>query len=242
MGFDIVERRMTMSSIAGSVLPADSLQTVRWMRLKTAGVLAAAGVATAVLVMLNTRYAEWIQALVSTDSPVVMGLLFSAFPLVIGGAVIAWRPRLIGLQLGSTQREWPLVLGITAGMCALAGVALFLVGTNPFRGSSFIVQVIAVPVSEEVMFRGAVFTLVLLALSRIHPIHRATVLAVVISGLVFGLAHLNNLGSYDPTFVVLQSVYATVLGLCAGTLRAVTGSLLPPILMHAAVNLVALLV
>jgi membrane protease YdiL (CAAX protease family) len=38
---------------------------------------------------------------------------------------------------------------------------------------------------------------------------RATLLAMVVSGVAFGLAHLNNLGYYDATFVLFQSSYAT---------------------------------
>jgi membrane protease YdiL (CAAX protease family) len=231
-----------MSSIARSAVVAGTPKAPRWVAAKTAGVLLMAAAGTAVFVLCNTWFAEWIQSVVEVNSPVGMGLLFSAFPLAVGGVIVATRPRLFGVQLGRTMQEWPLIGAVTAAMCALAGLALLIVGTNPFSGASFIVEVIAVPVSEEVLFRGAMFTLVLFALSRFHPVHQATILAVLISGVVFGLAHLNNLGSYDPTFVVLQSIYATILGLSAGALRAATRSLAAPILMHAAVNLVAILI
>jgi len=125
-------------------------------------------------------------------------------------------------------------------MSVFAAAALTLVGSNPFRGANPIIQVVAVPLSEELVFRGVLFTLVLGALSRVHPSGRALWLAVVISGVAFGIGHLNNLGSYDATFVVAQSVYASVLGVAGGWLRGRTSSVLPPILMHAAVNLVAL--
>ncbi len=168
------------------------------------------------------------------------GVAFSAFPLVLGALVVAASPRRFGVQLGTTLGRWRLVLLLTLAMSIFAAGALTLVGSNPFRGANPIIQVVAVPLSEELVFRGVLFTLVLSALSRVHPSGRALWLAAVISGVAFGIGHLNNLGSYDATFVVAQAVYASVLGVAGGWLRAATSSLLPPFVMHAAVNLVAL--
>jgi len=190
--------------------------------------------------ILNSAWADWVQARLATSSDLVNGLAFSAFPIIVGGLVVAISPRRFGIQLGTTFDRWRLVLVLTLAMSVFAAAALTLVGSNPFRGANPIIQVVAVPLSEELVFRGVLFTLVLGALSRVHPSGRALWLAVVISGVAFGIGHLNNLGSYDATFVAAQAVYASVLGVAGGWLRARTSSVLPPILMHAAVNLVAL--
>jgi membrane protease YdiL (CAAX protease family) len=206
----------------------------------TAAVGIFAVIGTLAFAIANSAWADWVQARLATTSDLVNGLAFSAFPLVIGAMVVAFNPRGFGIQLGTSVDRWRLVLLVTLAMSAFAAGALTLVGSNPFRGADPIVQVVAVPISEELVFRGVLFALVLGALRRLHAPGRALWLAVVISGAAFGIGHLNNLGSYDATFVVGQAAYASVLGMAGGWLRASTSSLLPPILMHAAVNLVAL--
>jgi membrane protease YdiL (CAAX protease family) len=219
-------------------VPSPSVQ--RSAVASTVGILILAVIGTLAFAIANSAWADWIQARLATTSDLVNGLAFSAFPFVIGAVVVAFNPRAFGIQLGTTLDRWRLILLLTFAMCVFAAAALTLVGSSPFRGAEPIVQVVAVPVSEELVFRGVLFTLVLGALRRVHAPGRALWLAVVISGVAFGIGHLNNLGSYDATFVVAQAAYASVLGVAGGWLRASTSSILPPVLMHAAVNLVAL--
>lgn len=206
----------------------------------TVAIFVLAVIGTLVFAVANSAWADWIQARLATSSDLVNGLAFSAFPLVIGGLIVARDPRRFGVQVGTTLDRWRLLLVLTCAMSAFAAGALLLIGSNPFRGANPIIQVIAVPVSEELIFRGVLFTLVLGALARVHPPGRAMWLAAVISGVAFGIGHLNNLGSYDAMFVVAQAAYATVLGLAAGWLRASTTSIVGPVVMHSTVNLVAL--
>jgi membrane protease YdiL (CAAX protease family) len=205
----------------------------------TIGVLIGAVGVSAAFAWSNTRYAEWITTVAGTESQLGEGLLFSAFPLALGLSIAVWRPPVFGLQLGESLLRWRVVMSTTVALCAVAAVALARMQSNPFSGADLVVQALAVPVSEELVFRGVLFTLVLSSLSRVHTAHNATVLAVLISGVAFGLAHLNNLNSYDSMFVFLQTANATVLGIAAGHLRAVTHSVYPAIVLHAAVNLVA---
>jgi membrane protease YdiL (CAAX protease family) len=215
---------------------------VRSPAAATAAILALATIATLAFAAANSAWADWIHARLASDSALVNGLAFSAFPLVVAVAVAATNPRGFGIQLGTTLDRWRLALVLILGMSALAAAALLFIGTNPFRGADPIVQVGAVPLSEELLFRGVLFTLVLGALRRVHPSDRALWLAAVISGVAFGIGHLNNLGSYDATFVLAQAAFASVLGVAAGWLRASTSSVVAPIVMHAAVNLIALVV
>jgi membrane protease YdiL (CAAX protease family) len=202
-------------------------------------VLVVAVIASGVFAWSNSRYAAWITGILDTESRLIDGLLFSAFPLVLALGVAAWRPRLFGLQLGASLALWRRVVVVTVALCALTALALSQLQSNPFSGADLVIEGLAVPVSEELLFRGVLFTAMLLALRRLHPASRATPLGVAISGVAFGIAHLNNLGSYDTIFVLLQSIYATVLGIAAGYLRAATRSVYPAIVLHAAVNLVA---
>ena len=214
-----------------------------WLPAVGTGVVSVLAVGGALLfAVANSAWAGWIHARLASGSELVNGVAFSAFPMAVGLLVAAWAPNRFGLRLGSTLDRWRLIALLTLAMTAFAAAALALVGSNPFRGADLVVQVLAVPISEELVFRGVLFTLVLGGMLRLHRPGRALWLAVLISGVAFGVAHLNNLGSYDTTFVVLQAVYASILGCAAGWLRAATSSVLPPILMHAVVNLVALFV
>ena len=83
--------------------------------------------------------------------------------------------------------------------------------------------VLVAPVSEELLFRG-------LLLPSLRAAH-GTGPAWIVSSLLFGLCHL------DPA----AFVYATVAGAFLGGVAIATGSTLPCIAMHAAVNAVPLL-
>jgi membrane protease YdiL (CAAX protease family) len=227
-----------MTTRAGA-MPSPS--ALRSTAASTVAISILAVVGTLVFAVANSAWADWIQARLATSSDLVNGLAFSAFPLVIGALIGVVDPRRFGVQVGTTLARWRLLLVLTCAMSAFAAGALLLIGSNPFRGANPIIQVIAVPVTEELIFRGVLFTLVLGALARAHPPGRAVWLAVMISGVAFGIGHLNNLGSYDATFVVAQAAYASILGVAAGWLRASSSSIVAPVVMHATVNLVALM-
>lgn len=76
---------------------------------------------------------------------------------------------------------------------------------------------ILVPVNEEILFRRIGFQ---------YSQKYGTMFAVVTSSVMFALAHGAS----------IQVLYALLLGLCAGTLCAKTGSILWPILLHMAHN------
>jgi membrane protease YdiL (CAAX protease family) len=210
--------------------------------LLTVAVLIGAVAGAYAFAWVNSRYAAWVQDALSLDSALAQGLAFSAFPLAIGLSISLVHPTLFGLRLGRALGRIGQIVGVTAGLCAIAAVSLISIGGSPFRGAEPLIQAVAVPVSEELIFRGVLFGLLLLVLGRLHPMEAALPLAVVVSAVAFGLAHLNNIGSYDTVFVVMQSAYAMILGLGAGYLRATTGSVVPAMAAHSAVNIVALLV
>jgi membrane protease YdiL (CAAX protease family) len=85
--------------------------------------------------------------------------------------------------------------------------------------------VIAAPISEELLFRGAF----LRGLQRTHP----TSIALVLSATLFGVSHAGFATAVFP---------ATLAGLALGMVTLRTGSILASIVMHAAVNAVPVLV
>jgi membrane protease YdiL (CAAX protease family) len=169
------------------------------------------------------------------------GLLFSSYLLLLGVAVAIWRPKAFGVQVGSAIREWSTVVAVTLGFVALVAVVLSQMSTTPYSGSDWVFEVIAVPVSEELFFRGVLLTGLIWLLGKAHPPRLASSLAIVMGGVAFGLAHLSNLAIASASFVVPQALFAAILGFVAGYLRVTTDSIYPAILLHAAVNLTVVL-
>jgi membrane protease YdiL (CAAX protease family) len=169
------------------------------------------------------------------------GVLFSSYLLLLGVAVVMWRPRAFGLQLGSVSSQWKTIFAVTAVFVALVAIVLSQMPATPYSNSDWVFEVIAVPVSEELFFRGAVLTGLIWWLRKAHPRRRATSLAVLIGGVAFGLAHLSNLVIAPASFVVPQAMFAIVLGIAAGYLRVRTDSIYPAVFLHAAVNLVVVM-
>jgi hypothetical protein len=95
---------------------------------------------------------------------------------------------------------------------------LFYVATMPQRAIIALVVILVAPALEEILFRGALFRPML----KVHP----AAMVILVTGTLFALAH----GKYQ--------VYLPIgcLGAVLGVLRYSSGSLVPPILMHATFN------
>ena len=100
-------------------------------------------------------------------------------------------------------------------------------------------EFVLVPLGEEVLFRGFVLTVLLILFRRRLPAGAAAPWAVVVTSIGFGVGHLGNLGYVPVAFLLIQVVVAVAIGLVTGWLRIRTGSLVGPILVHPAINIVA---
>ncbi len=95
-----------------------------------------------------------------------------------------------------------------------------------------IVTVLLAPVVEEVLYRGAVFG----SLYR-----RNKVAAYLVSMTLFGFAHVSGyIGVVPPMMLLLAFLQYLPAGLCLAGAYQLTGSLLTPIFIHAALNAVAI--
>lgn len=81
---------------------------------------------------------------------------------------------------------------------------------------------------EELIFRGLLF----------NGMRKGNLsAAVIVSSLTFGMGHIVNLLTGAPVLdTLLQLVYASAIGFCFTALFVATGSIVPCILSHAAVN------
>ncbi|MFF2371035.1 CPBP family intramembrane glutamic endopeptidase [Agromyces sp. NPDC058110] len=139
----------------------------------------------------------------------------------------------IGLGLVARGLVTVLELGWT-GRTSLDGGVLALPTGFAFWFGIVLAPVLIGPIIEETFYRG----LVLRAVER-RTGGRAVVaasVAVVVSALVFGLAHLAQGAALSPTAAAVTFAGAFVFGLAAGALAASTRRLAGPIIAHMVFN------
>jgi membrane protease YdiL (CAAX protease family) len=221
---------------AVDVAAASAIGSRRW--IWTAVVAVAAIAATMAVALTNQPYFELVNGWFGADDPLTRGALYSSYLLLIGSAVVARSAAAYGIRLGDTLTHWRTVVIAVGGMAALTTGVLLLVPTTPYADAHWVNEVVIVPVTEELVFRGVLVTTLLVVLSRLHRSSTAAALAVVIGAVAFALGHAANALSLPVSFVVAQVTYAVVIGLVAGTMMVRTRSIIPAILVHAAVNAV----
>jgi len=105
------------------------------------------------------------------------------------------------------------------------GIALHL---SPVETVLYVVSMIGVGILEEVIFRGLLFKA--LCMDNLKT-------AIVISSVTFGIGHIVNLlNGADILPTLLQIVYATAAGFLFTILFHRSGTLLPCIITHSAIN------
>ncbi len=174
----------------------------------------------------------------------LFGVLSRVHVIILVLPFVLWRPRQLGFQIGKTRQHWRMLLLMLIANCGIIGAYLWLSdGGTPYSGNQWLVtEVVTVPIVEESVWRGLVFTALLLAFGRLYPGRVAGHLAVWLSGLAFGLLHAGNaLAGVPIAFVGVQVLNATLWGVVYGYARARTESIYPPMLLHAAMNLVVIL-
>jgi membrane protease YdiL (CAAX protease family) len=189
----------------------------------------------------NAIYFKAINNLFHIDSRLFQAILFSSYLLVIGGPFVIWRPKFFGFQVGDSLSRWKLILIVTFVYAALIAVVLSQMPRTPFSGADWVVEMVVVPFTEELVFRGVILTGLWFLLCKIHPENKATILAIGLGGISFGLAHLNNIFYYPVPFVLLQVLNAIIMGLACGYLRLKAKSVYPAMFLHASINIIAIL-
>ena len=154
----------------------------------------------------------------------------AALVTAAGGLFMVW-------YLGWWQRAGYAFLGRIADLplyllpAAVAFLPLFEVTTPTSSGTVaiFVILSLVVALAEETFFRG-------LILQSLRP---AGVLpAVLVSSLLFALPHLlNSLGGmWDPVFTLVDTFAAFGIGIVFSALVLRTGTIWPPIVLHALIN------
>jgi membrane protease YdiL (CAAX protease family) len=202
----------------------------------TFGCLVLACGASLLIAVSNAAYFELLQRFVRVDTAIPRALLFSSWLLLVGGAVVVWRPRTFGLQFGDIGRHRRLITGVAAAAVAVTAVVIAVSGPTPYSDASLLVECVVVPVTEELVFRGVLLTALVVVLGRLHPRRAAALLAVLFDGIAFGLAHLANATEPEFGFVLSQATFASFLGVGCAYLVVRTRSVYPAMFLHALVN------
>jgi membrane protease YdiL (CAAX protease family) len=189
----------------------------------------------------NYYYFQWISGFFYITDEFLNAMLYSAFLLVIGTTIVASRPRYYGFQIGDSLKHWKQVLVVSATTVAFTVICLLMTPRTPYSGANWAVEMILVPISEEMMWRGVIFSLVFALFGKLHSNKTQFWLTIVCSSMAFGMAHSSNVLVHPVSFVVLQMLFAAIVGTGLGYLRAKTKSVYPPMLVHALFNLVAIM-
>ena len=207
----------------------------------TVGCIVVASAASVLVALLNQPYFAFVNGFVDARETVARGVLFSSWLVLVGGGIAIWRPSAFGFRIGETRQHWRLVLLTLLGAAAVTAILLRAVGSTPYSDASLLIETVVVPVTEELVFRAVLLTALLFLLGRLYEANTALVLAVLVDGLAFGLAHLANATSLATGFVLGQAAFAGVLGAGCAYLMARTRSVYPAILLHGVVNAVVVI-
>ena len=111
--------------------------------------LVAAVAASLVVAVANQAWFDLVNGVVGARETVARGLLFSSWPLLLGGAVVVWRPRAFGFQAGETRRHVGLVAGVVGAGAAITALLLTVAGPTPYSDASPFIEAVVVPFTEE---------------------------------------------------------------------------------------------
>ncbi len=156
-------------------------------------------------------------------------IITSVVMIIAYRLLIRWTEKRAASELGSTNAASLAANGILVGFVLFSAVyaILWLMGAVSFTGInpvSGIVPVLAISISsaigEEIVFRGVVY--------RILENSFGTVVALVVSGAIFGLIHAFNPGAtiFSTLAIALEA------GILLGAAYTLTGSLWFPIGLH----------
>lgn len=180
----------------------------------------------------------------SVDS-YLLGSLQEATGLLVALLLLARTDRLSLLR----KRGCGFFNGLLVGMYPLAiigytaFVTLLVRPDLPLRPLSsilfFLLNMTLVGAAEEILFRGVIAQTLL---EHYGTSQKGIWKACLVSGVLFGAAHLSNLGGSATFGVLMQCVFAAALGTLFAAVYFRTGNLWVLIFLHAAMDIVSMLI
>jgi hypothetical protein len=166
------------------------------------------------------------------------GALLALLALKVSGCGNILRERGIGLLRGLLVGGYFLFLSVYSGIV----YDVMYEGERTLKPwyliLAFLLCMLLVGVTEEFLCRGVIAELLL----RHYGATRGGVWkAVIVSGILFGLAHLTNLIGAAPVGVLVQSVVAAMMGMAFAAIYFRSGCIWVTVILHALVDACALI-
>jgi len=146
-------------------------------------------------------------------------------------------PSRSGLRIGEWHSRGWQVLGICALPVVLTAI-IYPFTSQPFRGGNIGIWLIS-PIAQDLLFTGYLYGLLDAAFS--GPVGKRLRInrAVFLTAVFFCLWHVPNFAGIPVPYVLFQLVYTLLGGVWVLLARQLTGSILPGIATHMAVNFLA---
>ena len=185
------------------------------------------------VVVTEAWRADWL-GLQSVPWPVVRSFVLLALGLLL---VLPTRER-SGLRIGRLREHWRGVL-LVCGATVLATALVYpLLPVRPFGRAHASMWAVS-PLAQELVFSGFIYGYLESRFPEyLHPRVRIR-WALLITTILFGLWHAPSFLTTSAGYVWFQIFYTGVLGIVPALSRQWTGSILPTVLCHTAVNFIA---
>lgn len=188
-------------------------------------------------------------AVAGVDFDTMDGYLFGSVQEAVGLAVALLLLARTGRLDLLRRRGCGFLNGLLVGMYPLFFIGYTAFGTLAFgrpdtpllplpRILTFILNMILVGVAEELVFRGIIAQTLL---ERYGTARAGVWKACLVSGVLFGAAHLSNLLGSEPFGVLMQCVFAGSLGVLFAAIYFRTGNLWVLVFLHGAQDAASLL-
>lgn len=168
----------------------------------------------------------------------IVGAVLSFVMLKVSGCADILTKRGIGFGKGLLVGGYFLVMGVYS---AVVFTAIYE-GDRTLRPwyliAAFVICMILVGITEEFMCRGILAELLL---RRYGATKEGVWKAVIVSGVLFGLAHLSNLFGAKPVGVLVQCVIAGMMGMAFAAIYFRTGNIWVTVALHAFIDVCAVI-
>lgn len=189
-------------------------------------------------------------AAAGVDFDTMDGYLFGSVQEAVGLAVALLLLTRTGRLDLLRRRGCGFLNGLLVGMYPLFFIGYTVCGTLAFsrpdtpllplpRILTFMLNMILVGVAEELVFRGIIAQTLL---ERCGTARAGVWKACLVSGVLFGAAHLSNLIGSAPFGVLMQCVFAASLGVMLAAIYFRTGNLWVTVFLHSAMDIAAMLI
>ena len=168
----------------------------------------------------------------------IVGAVLAFAMLKVSGCADILTKRGIGFAKGLLVGGYFLFMGVYS---AIVFAAIYE-GERTLRPwyliAAFVICMVLVGITEEFLCRGVLAELLL---RHYGATKQGVWKAVVMSGILFGLAHLSNLIGAEPVGVLVQCVIAGMMGMAFAAIYFRTGNIWVTVFLHAFVDICALI-